>query len=48
MGGIYSTHKKNQIFIHSFGRKLEGKRPPGRNKRRLENNTKTNLTDIGC
>jgi hypothetical protein len=39
--------KRRHVYRDLFG-KLGGKRPLGRLKHRLENNTKMNLQDLGC
>jgi hypothetical protein len=47
MGEACSTHARDEKKIENFGRKCEGKRPRGRRRRRLEDNIKMELREIG-
>jgi hypothetical protein len=47
MGRVCSTHGKQRIAYRILVGKQEEKRPPGRTKRRFEDNIKMGLTKIG-
>jgi len=48
MGGTCSTYGGGERLIQSFGGGIDGKRPLGRPRHRLEDNIKMNLQEVGC
>jgi hypothetical protein len=46
MGGACSTHGQKRNVYRGFVAKPEGKRPVGRQRRRWEDNIKTDLREI--
>jgi len=47
MGGVCSTHRKDENYIQSSGWKTKGTRKLGRPKRRWQYNIKTDVREIG-
>jgi hypothetical protein len=47
MGGARSTHREEERFIQVLVGNTEGKRPIGISMRRLEDNIKMNLQEVG-
>jgi hypothetical protein len=48
MGESCSTYGEKRGVKRVFVRKVEGKRPLGRTRRRWENNIKMDLQEVGC
>jgi len=46
MGVACSTHRRDEKYKQSSGRKPEGKRPSGRPRRRWEDNIRIDLREI--
>jgi hypothetical protein len=47
MGGAYSTHKRGEECVQNFDWETEGKRSLGRPRRRLGDNIRMGLREIG-
>jgi hypothetical protein len=47
MGGVYSTHDRNEKFSKNLVGKLEGEKPLGRPTCRWEDHIRVNLREIG-
>ena len=48
MGGECSTYGGGQVYTGFWRGKPEGKRPFARPRRRWEDNTKTDIQEVGC
>ena len=48
MGGACSAYGEGRGVYRVLMGKLEGKRPPGRPRRRWEDNIKMDLQEVGC
>ena len=48
MGGACSTYGGEERCIQGFGGEPDGKRPPGRPRRRWEDNIEMDLQEVGC
>jgi len=47
MGGTCLTYDRKKRCIQNFGGEIEEKRPPGRHRRRLDNNIRMDLQEVG-
>jgi len=48
MGGACSAYGGEERCIEGFGRETLGKKPPGRLRRRWEDNIKMDFQEVGC